>query len=106
MNLTLCMPVILNSALERFPCSSFLSHANRKHPNWRQVLDATSPIRRLQQPCLQSLIEIESSNGDGGGGDDDHMDYSMPDYPTYDNEDAVISDSQKAAAQFLLTLKE
>ena len=89
--------------------SSFLSHANRKHPNWRQVLDATSPIRRLQQPCLQSTIEIESSNddeNDGGGDDDDHMDYSMPDYPTYDNEDDGISDSQKAAAQFLLTLRE
>ena len=58
---------------------------------------------------MQSLIEIESSNddeNDGGGDDDDHMDYSMPDYPTYDNEDAGISDSQKAAAQFLLTLKE
>ena len=88
--------------------SSFLSHANRKHPNWRQVLDATFPIGRRKQPSLQPLIEPESGCGDEStnDGDDDHKDFSMPDYPSRDNEDVCVSDSQRAAAKFVLTLKE
>lgn len=93
--------------------SSFLTHANRKHQNWRQVLDAATPIRRLQQPSLQPIIaENENSNSDedtsdsDGDDEDEVMDYGMPEYPPLNTQDIRISDAQKAAGQFLLTLKE
>ena len=94
--------------------SSFVSHATRKHPNWKELLDQAPPITRpkLNQsanssasfPECESPGEIESDN-DQQDDNNDPMDFSTPEWPTNSSGDGV-SEARKAAGKFLLGLKE
>jgi hypothetical protein len=95
--------------------SSFLSHAARKHPNWKELLDQAPPITRPKLNQFshnssasflehESQSEVESSIDQQDDGNDP-MDFSTPEWPT-DSSDDGISDARKAAGRFLLGLKE
>ena len=94
--------------------SSFLSHATRKHPNWKELLDQAPPITRpkLNQSANSSasFLECESqgeieSDDDQQDDSNDPMDFSTPEWPTNSSGDGV-SDAIKAAGKFLHGLKE
>lgn len=85
--------------------SSFVSHASRKHPNWRTTLNNAPPIKRLEPllPMEPDVIEqSENSGGNCNSEDPEQMDYDAPEQQC----DLSDHDTQKAAARFLLTLKE
>ena len=93
---------------------SSLSHATRKHPNWKELLDQAPPITKpkLNQSAnssasfleCESQGEIESDN-DQQDDSNDPMDFSTPEWPT-DSSGDDVSDARKAAGKFLLGLKE
>ena len=93
--------------------SSFISHASRKHPNWRKTLDNAPPIKRLLPLIPMETVATEPSESSGEEipsnteplEDLERMDYSA-DMPGEQYDDTDLSDGQKAAARFLLTLKE
>ncbi len=95
--------------------SSFLSHAARKHPNWKELLDQAPPITRpklnqFSNNSSASFLEHESqseveSSMDQQDDCNDPMDFSIPEWPIDSSGDG-ISDTRKAAGRFLLGLKE
>ena len=83
--------------------SSFLSHVNRKHPNWQSLLNSVEP------PHTAGMMDVDQDDnstlihGNSVAGNDDH-DLSL------DSETSMLSPTFTAvtnvAAKFLLILKE
>ena len=83
--------------------SSFLSHVNRKHPNWQSLLNSVDPTHTA------GMMDV--GQGDSGALTHGNSIVGYDDHPlSLDNETSMLSPTftgvTNVAAQFLLILKE